>query len=167
MLFKQPKIEILEVGAGTGGATLHLLQALSRNEKLTQKLQYDVTDITSGFSDIAEARLRHWRSLLSFSTLDISKDPRSQGFREAHYDVIVASNSLHATQSIDDALAHVATLLKPGGKLVLVEITRLLPYMSAIFGLLPGWYMGEVVSTLHSVDLMFLQSVTMVVNIHQ
>ena len=167
MLFKQPKVNILEVGAGTGGATLHLLQALSGDKKFIQKLQYDVTDITSGFSDIAEDRLRHWRSLLTFNTLDISKDPRSQGFLEAHYDVVLASNSLHATQSIDDALANVQTLLKPGGKLILVEITRLQTYMSAIFGLLPGWHMGEVVSILHSVDLMFLQSVTMAVMDHQ
>lgn len=167
VLFKQPIVHILEVGAGTGGATLHLLQALSSNKKLTQKLQYDVTDITSGFSDIAEDRLRHWRSLLTFSTLDISKDPTSQGFLEAHYDVVLASNSLHATQSIDDALANVQTLLKPGGKLILIEITRLQTYMSAIFGLLPGWYMGEVVSILHSVDLMVLQSVTMAVENHQ
>lgn len=167
VLFKQPEIKILEVGAGTGGATLHLLQALSGNEKLTQKLQYDVTDTTSGFSDIAEDRLRYWRSLLTFNTLDISKDPRPQGFAGAQYDIILASNSLHAAQSIDDALTHVELLLKPGGKLILIEITRLLSYMCAIFGLLPGWFMGKVVSDFHNIDLIILQSVTMAVIAHQ
>ena len=167
VLFKQPKIKILEVGAGTGGATLYLLQALSGNEKLTQRLQYDVTDITSGFKEIAEDRLKHWASLLTFSTLDISKDPVPQGFFGARYDIVLASNSLHAAQSIDDALAHIEFLLKPGGKLVLIEITRLLSYMSAIFGLLPGWFMGELVSRLYNIDLIFMQSVTMGVIAHQ
>lgn len=141
LVFKTPRMKVLEIGAGTGGATLPLLQSLSKNwESFMQR--YDFTDVSNGFFEDARSKLRFCRDIVHFTTLDIGKSPAQQSFEEHSYDLIIACNSLHVTSSVDEAIAHAGQLLKPGGKLVLIEITKLHPFINMIFGLLPGWYMG-------------------------
>jgi acyl transferase domain-containing protein/2-polyprenyl-3-methyl-5-hydroxy-6-metoxy-1,4-benzoquinol methylase len=137
LAYKKPHMDILEIGAGTGGATLPLIQALDRPEGLLLN-RYHYTDISSGFFEQARAKFREWESFIDFKTLDITKDPCQQGFEENKYDVIVASNVLHATRSMAETILHVRKLLKPGGRLLLVELTRLTAAINTIFGTLPG-----------------------------
>jgi NADPH:quinone reductase-like Zn-dependent oxidoreductase/SAM-dependent methyltransferase len=139
--FKNPSMSILEIGSGTGGATFPLLNALSQYGRLSLA-SYDFTDISAGFFERARELLREWPNFINYKTLDISKDPASQGFSESTYDLIVAANVLHATKSIDETLANVRKLLKPGGRLILIEVTKLPPYLNTIFGTLPGWWAG-------------------------
>ena len=65
-----------------------------------------------------------------------------QGFEPESYDVVVAANILHATKSLRQTLGNVRKLLKPGGRLVLIELTRERMTTSTIFGTLPGWWAG-------------------------
>ena len=142
LIFKNPRMKFLEIGAGTAGLTLPLLQRLSCQGKFPSQ-SYDFTDVSSGFFEEAKQKLREWDSLIRYKTLDIGKNPDQQGFESGSYDLVLAYNALHVTASIDDALANARQLLKPGGRLILIEITQLVPYVNMIFGLLPGWYMGE------------------------
>lgn len=86
-----------------------------------------------------------WGGLISYKTLNIEEDLKAQGFdQNDYYDIIVAANVLHATHNMDHTMTQVNRLLKPGGKLLLVEATsshQLL--VGSIFGLLPGWWMGK------------------------
>lgn len=140
--FKRPCMNVLEIGAGTAGTTIRLLQAHTDNQGSFFK-HYDYTDISSGFFEEAQQTLLQWAGLLRMKTLDIERDPVEQGFEEASYDLIVASNVIHATSYLDRTMANVRKLLKPGGKLALIEITHLTPYYMMIVGLLPGWWKGE------------------------
>lgn len=54
--------------------------------------------------------------------LDITKDPIEQGFEAKSYDLIIASNVLHATPIIHDTLVNVRKLLAPRGYLFLQEL---------------------------------------------
>ncbi|KAK1977624.1 hypothetical protein LZ30DRAFT_535121, partial [Colletotrichum cereale] len=54
----------------------------------------------------------------NFKTLSISRNPLAQGFAAQTYDLIVASIVLHATPSLDETMANVRRLPKPGGRLV-------------------------------------------------
>jgi hybrid polyketide synthase/nonribosomal peptide synthetase ACE1 len=58
-----------------------------------------------------------------YKKLDVEQDISEQGFVEHSYDVIVASNVLHATQSLEATLKNTRRLLKPGGSLIILEIT--------------------------------------------
>ena len=145
IVFKQPGLRVLEIGAGTGGASLPLIRALRRNEESSIE-RYDFTDVSSGFFEDARSKLAEWKDCLNFKTLDIGRDPTEQGFSEGDYDIVLASNVLHATKSVDGAIANVRRLLKSGGRLILIEVTRLTSFMNVIFGVLPGWYMGESLS---------------------
>jgi hybrid polyketide synthase / nonribosomal peptide synthetase ACE1 len=79
-----------------------------------------------------------------FQVLDIEKDPQDQGFSELSFDVIIASFVLHATRKLEETLRNVRRLLKPGGFLLMLEVTNLeQARLGFIFGSLPGWWLGS------------------------
>ena len=142
LVFKNPDMTVLEIGAGTGGTSLPVLRTLTRDGRPTFNT-YDFTDISPGFFDPAQALLKEWSSKIRFKTLDVERNPDAQGFAAGSYDLVIASNVLHATKSMDNTLENVRRLLKPGGRLALIELTRLRPAWSIVFGLLPGWWNGK------------------------
>jgi len=141
---KNPDINLLEIGAGTGGTSQAILEKLGGHNGDSPRMRsYTYTDITSGFFEDAGEKFAAWSSYLDFRKLDIEKDPIEQGFEAGAYDVIIASNVLHATKSMDETISHVNKLLKPGGKLILYEITNpMIARVCMIFGTLPGWFAG-------------------------
>ncbi|CZR61454.1 related to polyketide synthase [Phialocephala subalpina] len=139
LAFKQPHMTILEVGAGTGGATLPLIQSLDREEGLLLH-NYIYTDISAGFFEQAKTLLQNWTDYIEFKTLDVSKDIIAQGFKEGSVDLVIASNVLHATSELDATVENVRKLMKPGGRMVLIELTRLTAAINVIFGTLAGWW---------------------------
>ncbi|RYP77674.1 hypothetical protein DL771_001042 [Monosporascus sp. 5C6A] len=130
--------EFRKSGAGTGGTTKSVLRSLGQSFR-----SYIFTDVSAGFFGQAAAALSSYHDKLMFKTLDIEHDPCAQGFCAGAYDVVVASFVLHATTSLRRTLAHVRTLLKPGGFLVVGEGSVDSPLLSYIFGALPGWWLGR------------------------
>ncbi|THC87734.1 hypothetical protein EYZ11_012818 [Aspergillus tanneri] len=134
-------LRILEVGAGTGGTTFQVLQACSPSgESFCSEYMY--TDISNFFFKTGQTTLKNWEHLLTFKTLNVENDPAGQGFEEHSYDLIIAANVVHATRSLTKSLGTIHKLLKPGGVLGLVELTRLTPYFNIAFGSLSGWWLG-------------------------
>ncbi|KAI4721978.1 hypothetical protein E4T48_01732 [Aureobasidium sp. EXF-10727] len=135
---KSPRAHLLEVGAGTGGTTKGILNAIGNSYD-----SYTFTDISTGFFEKASKRLEAHDKRISFKALDIEKSVVDQGFEQEAYDVIIAVNVLHATHDLQNTMRHVRSLLKPGGYLILGEITNtdVLRY-GFIMGGLPGWWLG-------------------------
>lgn len=79
-----------------------------------------------------------------FKALDAEKDIVEQGYNEQSYDVVIASLVLHATKNLEATLANTRRLLKPGGYLIMLEITNndVLRVGFAMSGL-PGWWLGK------------------------
>lgn len=145
---KNPRATILEIGGGTGGGTQAILDALGRGSgggdgqgALFER--YDFTDVSQGFFEAAQKRFEPWRDLMTFRKLDIEADPTAQGFEAGSYDIVVACQCLHATKAMDRTMSNVRRLLKPGGKLVLIETTRDALDVFMAFGFLPGWWLSE------------------------
>ncbi|GJC96268.1 polyketide synthase [Colletotrichum higginsianum] len=145
---KNPRATILEIGGGTGGGTQAILDALGRGSggddgqgALFER--YDFTDISQGFFEAAQKRFEPWRDLMTFRKLDIEADAVAQGFEAGSYDIVVACQCLHATKAMDRTMSNVRRLLKPGGKLVLIETTRDALDVFMAFGFLPGWWLSE------------------------
>jgi acyl transferase domain-containing protein/SAM-dependent methyltransferase len=136
---RHPHLNILEIGAGTGGTTKPILNALGPCCR-----SYTFTDVSAGFFSAAATALSLFQDRLTFKSLDIESDPRTQGFQEGTYDLIIASFVLHATASLSRTLANVRKLLRPGGYLVVGEGSiQTTSISSFIFGPLPGWWLGR------------------------
>ncbi|KAI8630503.1 hypothetical protein F5Y19DRAFT_427873 [Xylariaceae sp. FL1651] len=132
-----PHLRILEIGAGTGGATRVAMQTLTGPNGIKRYREYIFTDVSPGFLAAAQTSMSCYRDI-AYSVLDIEADPTAQGFRPV-YDIVLASQTLHATASISQTLKNCRKLLKPQGKLVLVENTI---DNSAIIGLILGTLTG-------------------------
>ncbi|MBP5971595.1 acyltransferase domain-containing protein [Brasilonema sp. CT11] len=111
-------LRVLEIGAGTGVSTQALLPVLP-----LKQTDYTFTDIGSGFLTQAQQKFKDY-PFVEYRLLDIDKSPTEQGFEKYSFDVVIASNVLHATRNIDQTLHHVRSLLAPGGFLLLWEITQ-------------------------------------------
>ncbi|KAG6356925.1 hypothetical protein INS49_014800 [Diaporthe citri] len=136
--FKHPGISILEIGAGTGGTTRSILDAIG-----TSFASYTYTDISPGFFKNADEKFKDHRSKIDFRLLDVEKDVVQQGFKEHSFDVVIAANVLHATRDLKQTMGNARSLLKPGGYLVMMEITGLeVLRVQFIMGGLPGWWYG-------------------------
>ncbi|PYI33455.1 hypothetical protein BP00DRAFT_470507 [Aspergillus indologenus CBS 114.80] len=137
----QPQMRVLEIGAGTGGLTAKVLSNLRSAYGERLYLQYTFTDISSGFFSAAKTRFQEYEAI-EYKVLDISKNPLEQGFQGEEYDLIIASNVLHATPCLHDTLVHVRSLLKPEGRLFLQELSPVFQSMAFVMGLFSGWWLG-------------------------
>ena len=138
---KNPKMSILEIGAGTGGTTGILMEVLKGENYFRRYKEYTYTDVSAGFLSKAQERFGECRNV-QFKTLDVTKGPVEQGYEEGSFDMILASNCLHATAKMDVTLSNVRKLLKPGGRLVLLEITTPCLWAKTIMGVLPQYWGG-------------------------
>lgn len=135
---RYPRMNILEIGAGTGGATRNVLQQIGPD----QFRSYTYTDISAGFFEKAHNIFSEYSEKMTFRTLNIENDPVGQGFAEQSFDLIIASNVLHATKFIAETMKNCRRLLKPGGYLMLLEITSDALRPQFIVSALPGWFLG-------------------------
>ena len=144
---KNNKMRILEVGAGIGSMTSHVLAPMLLHGEVEKGsvrfLRYDYTDISESFLEKAQQKFSYGKHNMGFKVLDIEKNPISQGFEEASYDLVVAFCVVHATKNLAISLTNIRKLLKPGGQLLLLEITRPDVLRSNfVYGTLPGWWQG-------------------------
>lgn len=146
VVHKNPRARVLEIGAGTGGATRFALKTLGTDAEGGPYVDsWHFTDISSGFFEAARAEFSaHSRFLdMKFDRLDIEQDPAAQGFELESYDIVVACQVLHATKSMARTMSHVRSLMKPGAQLLLMETTQDQIDLQFIYGLLPGWWLSE------------------------
>ncbi|RAL02560.1 type I polyketide synthase [Aspergillus ibericus CBS 121593] len=140
-------LKILEVGAGTGGFTVRLLQSLcpvTEDSESNSIANYEFTDVSPSFFEKAKTRLADWSHLLDYKKLDLGDDPISQGFLAESYDMIVASNVLHATPDLLQTMKNMRSLLKPNGRILFLEGVRQdTLYSNISFSALPGWWLGK------------------------
>lgn len=102
---------------------------------------YTYTDVSAAFFEQAKIKFDEFSSRMTFKAFDVEKDAAVQGFGDERFDLIVASNVFHVTKNLNEVMANVRKLLKPGGYLVMLEIADNSVYrLTFDFGGLPQWW---------------------------
>jgi len=126
-------LRVLEIGAGTGATTSALLPALP-----PETTAYYFTDVSGLFLHHAERKFADY-PFVRYGHFDIECDGETDSYPKGSFDVIVATNVLHATKDLRRTAAHVRALLAPGGILILCESTSYLPWFDITTALIEGW----------------------------
>ena len=132
-------VRVLELGAGTGGTSVRVLEHIA---EYADRLEYVYTDISRAFLQYGRRRFGATYPFLSFSLLNLEEDPE-QYEELGQFDIIFATNVVHATKNLGHTLSVIRLLLSPGGCLLLNELTAVQDFLSLTFGLLDGWWLFE------------------------
>ncbi|MGW3297265.1 class I SAM-dependent methyltransferase [Streptomyces xiamenensis] len=108
-------VRVLEAGAGVGGTTGTVLEALGDTP-----VDYLFTDVSPFFLHAA-GDVFGGRPGVRYALFDIQADPLAQGLAAGSHDVVLAANVLHNARHAGRCLAALRELLAPDGLLVLVE----------------------------------------------
>ncbi|MFF5360415.1 SDR family NAD(P)-dependent oxidoreductase [Streptomyces scabiei] len=135
------RIRILEIGAGTGGGSQKVLQRL---EPLASHVEiYCYTDLSRSFLMHAEQEYGPAYPYLDYRLLDIEKPLAPQGVELGSFDLVLATNVLHATRDIRRTLRNAKAALKENGVLLANELSANSLFTHLTFGLLTGWWLYE------------------------
>ena len=127
-------VRILEVGAGTGSLTRSVLEKLPPD-----KIDYTFSDTSQAF--IAEAKKEFAEnSSVDYCIFDIEKSPSDQGIVPESFDLVLATNVIHATSDLRNTLEQLKRCLSEDGLLIFLEVTRSRSALDLVFGLLKGWW---------------------------
>ncbi len=127
------QVRLLEIGAGTGATAAAVLPLLP-----PARVGYHFTDISDLFLDRARRKFAAY-PFVRYGILNIEQDGLSQGYGQGQFDLVIASNVIHATPNLADTLQNVRGLLAPDGILVLFEATTHQPWYDITTGLIEGW----------------------------
>ena len=111
-------VRIFEIGGGTAATTERILPLLPPS-----RASYMFTDISPVFLRQAQARFSEY-GFFQARVFNMEEPPATQGLEAGIYDIVIASNVLHAATDLTQAVRHAASLLRPGGLLLLYEIIR-------------------------------------------
>jgi amino acid adenylation domain-containing protein len=132
------RVRLLEIGAGTGATSARVFEALG--PLAASVSEYCYTDISRTFLGHAERAYRGQAPYLRCQILDIDRPLAEQGIDCGSYDVVIATNVLHATSDIHRAVRHAKGGLLRGGLLIVNEMCGHELFAHLTFGMLPGWW---------------------------
>ncbi|WP_070198818.1 SDR family NAD(P)-dependent oxidoreductase [Streptomyces oceani] len=138
---RRARVRILEIGAGTGGGSR---QVFERLEPFASQVEtYCYTDLSRSFLLHAEEEYGPDQPYLDYRLFDVEKPLAAQGMELGGFDLVLATNVLHATRNIRGTLRNAKAALKENGVLLANEISAYSLFTHLTFGLLPGWWRYE------------------------
>ncbi|MBL7479524.1 SDR family NAD(P)-dependent oxidoreductase [Legionella bononiensis] len=126
-------VRILEVGAGTGSTSEKVLPRLKG-----KSVHYVYSDLSHAFLNKARKEFASY-DFIEYAILNIEA-PKAD---LAPFDIILATNVIHATSAIPQTARNLFQLLNEDGMLLLNEITSRQDFATLTFGLTDGWWLSQ------------------------
>ena len=134
-------LRLIEIGAGTGGTTATLLPMLRGFGDLVE--EYCYTDLSKAFLLHAEETYQPEFPAIRTAIFDVGKPLALQSVEGNRYDVVIATNVLHATSNMRETMRNAKALLKRGGIVLINELSEWSWFNHFTFGMLDGWWLSE------------------------
>lgn len=134
----QEPLKVLEMGAGTGGTTKVLVPALA---KLGIPIEYTFTDLSPSLVAQAKKKFKQY-PFMKFAVHDIEQPPSDPQLTGSQH-IVIASNAVHATHSLQGSAQSIRKFLRPDGFLMLLEMTSTLHWVDVVWGTLEGWWLFD------------------------
>ncbi|GAW13549.1 hypothetical protein ANO14919_029360 [Xylariales sp. No.14919] len=141
---RYPRIRILDVGAGAGGTTAHVLEQVQSAFD-----SYTFTEISSFFLKSAQKAFSKFEGKMKYRVLDIERCPAEQGFEESSFDLVIVSNVLHGTKCLPTTIQNCRKLLRPGGYLCVIRNNNETFRTPVLFSVLVEWWLGRADSSIY------------------
>lgn len=109
----------LTIGIGISGATEMIIESLGSKFK-----SYTSTALSTSRFEEVKVKFPMVSHKMVSRPFDTKKSSSDQGLEPQSYDLVVASNAIHFAEDIGLVLQNIRSLLKPGGYLVLLEVTE-------------------------------------------
>lgn len=126
-------LRVLEIGAGLGVATERVVP------NLPPDTEYVFTDISASFFPAILQRFPQLRC----EVLDLDSPVAQLSGGTEQFDLILGSNALHCAASLSHSIERLASMLAPGGAVVLMETINNEPWHLIAMGTLPGFLSCE------------------------
>ena len=135
------KISMVEVGAGTGNSAANVFAQLENPADRIEK--YVFTDISKALIKQSKKKFKDL-AFMQYQMLDLDEEVLEQDMTPGMADIVFGVNVLHATNDLSISSRNLYQLVKPGGFLVLGEISPppkgMYRYMELTFGLIGSYY---------------------------
>lgn len=128
-------LRILEIGAGTGGMTGMILPILP-----VDRTEYIFTDLSPMFLQKARQSFAQY-PFVQYGLLDIERPVQESCFEAHSFDMVLASNVIHACSDLKNALENIDDLLAPGGIFMMLELTNAMELIELAFAMTEGWWL--------------------------
>ncbi|WP_050486703.1 SDR family NAD(P)-dependent oxidoreductase [Streptomyces sp. CNS654] len=135
------RVRVLEIGAGTGGGSAKVFERLAPFAAHVETYTY--TDLSKSFLMYAEQEYGPGRPYLDYRRFDVEAPLAGQDVVPGSYDLVLATNVLHATRDIRRTLRNAKAALKRHGVLIANELSAHSLFTHLTFGLLEGWWLYE------------------------
>ncbi|WP_344637981.1 SDR family NAD(P)-dependent oxidoreductase [Kitasatospora cystarginea] len=135
------RLRILEIGAGTGGTSAAVFRRLRPWARHIEKYSY--TDISKAFLLHAQREYSEIAPYLDPQLFNAEKPLAGQPVAPGEYDVVIATNVLHATRNIRNTLRNAKAAARTNALLLLNELSDNILFSHLTFGLLDGWWLYD------------------------
>lgn len=120
---RSAELKIMEIGAGIGGTTNHILNKIDKS-----KYNYYFTDISNFFISNFKKE-NSTNENINYGIFDINKPIEGQLAGNEKFDIVLCSNVLHNAQNIKETMSKLKLLLKKDGIFIILEQTEDFEYL--------------------------------------
>ena len=105
------QIRIVEIGSGSGGTSVVVMAALA---PYADSVEFLYTDISPALVGYGHKTYGDTYPFARFQLLDVDRDVESQGCEAGTYDIVFATNVLHATTHMGRTISNCKVMLRRG-----------------------------------------------------
>ena len=114
------QVHVAEIGSGSGGTSVVVMGALA---PFADHVDFLYTDISPALVGYGRKTYGGTYPFARFQLLDVDRDVESQGCDAGTYDIVFATNVLHATANMSRTLTNCKVMLRKG-EVTLVPTAR-------------------------------------------